>query len=517
MKRFLKALLALLGVAFVVLVLLLLWPLPDAPRNGVAGDFLIQDVDIVDVRNGMLREAQDVLVVDGTIDTIAPAGTIALPAFVTVVSGDGRFLLPGLWDMHTHSPKLAGQYYHPLLIANGVTGAREMWGCMSEPEGFIACSDDLERWNAALDAGTGVSPRFVQLSSFQINGGNEVPEGFPEFFKARNAEEAEALVGFYADRRVDFLKIYSELSVDAYQTLAAAARARGLKLAGHRPFAVSLEQMLAAGQVSVEHPRLFLFECYADAAAFRALDDHLGAYDHAFRQDMVERHDAARCEELMRLMASSDTWWVPTMQVLRMSAMAGDAGFRADPRLKYVPVLIREGMWMPDADRAAALTAANPYEDVYGAMYRLAQEHVRRAHEAGVRILAGTDAGDTYVFPGFGIHDELAALVAAGMPPAAALRSATLDAAVFVGLEDRYGTIEVGKAADMLLIDGNPLQDIRATQAIEGLLFNGRYYDRAALDELLDFAEKRARSLRTNLHLVWAILNSPIVRVQLAD
>ena len=517
MKRFLKALLALVGVVFVVLVLLLLWPLPNAPQNGVAGDFLIRDVDIVDVRNGTLTEAQDVLVVGGTIDTIAPAGTIAAPASVRVIRGDGRVLLPGLWDMHTHSPKLAGQYYHPLLIANGVTGVREMWGCMSEPDGFIACSDDLERWNAALDAGTGVSPRFVQLSSFQINGGNEVPEGFPGFFKARNAEEAEALVDFYAGRGVDFLKIYSELSVDAYLTLAAAARTRGLKLAGHRPFSVSLEELIAAGQVSVEHPRLFLFECYADAAAFRAVEDHRSAYDHAFRQRMVEDRDAARCEELMSRMADSDTWWVPTMQVLRMSALAGDAGFRADPRLKYIPALIREGMWMPDADRAAALTAANPDQDTYGAMYRMAEEHVREAHRAGVRILAGTDAGDTYVFPGFGIHDELAALVAAGMPAAAVLRSATLDAAVFAELEDRYGTIEAGKAADMLLIDGNPLTDIRATQSVEGLFFNGRYYDRADLDELLNFAEERAGSLRTNLHLIRGLLNSPIVRVQVAD
>ena len=136
MKRFLKALLALVGVVFVVLVLLLLWPLPNAPQNGVAGDFLIRDVDIVDVRNGTLTRAQDVLVVGGTIDTIAPAGTIAAPASVRVIRGDGRVLLPGLWDMHTHSPKLAGQYYHPLLIANGVTGVREMWGCMSEPDGF---------------------------------------------------------------------------------------------------------------------------------------------------------------------------------------------------------------------------------------------------------------------------------------------------------------------------------------------------------------------------------------------
>ncbi len=132
-------------------------------------------------------------------------------------------------------------------------------------------------------------------------------------------------------------------------------------------------------------------------------------------------------------------------------------------------------------------------------------------------MLAGTDAGDTYVFPGFAIHDELLELVSAGLTPADALRSATIDAARFSGRHDEFGSIEAGKMADMLLLDENPLEDIRNTRRIAGLFFDGQYFDRPALDRLLTFAERQAGSVRVNLRLLWQAVNSPIMRAQLAD
>ena len=154
---------------------------------------------------------------------------------------------------------------------------------------------------------------------------------------------------------------------------------------------------------------------------------------------------------------------------------------------------------------------------MHAELYQLALDNVRQAHTAGVKIGAGTDAGDTYVFPGFAIHDELAELVRAGLSPADALRSATIDAARFTGQARDYGSIEVGKVADMILLNANPLADIRNTGKIAGLYFNGQYLDRAALDELLAFAEDQAGSVRTNLQLLWGALGSPVVRAQFAD
>jgi hypothetical protein len=354
-------------------------------------------------------------------------------------------------------------------------------------------------------------------SSFAINGEQGVPAAAPEFFKARNADEARALVAHHAADGVDLLKTYTNVSLAAYEALTAEASKRGLSVAGHLPVRVPLRTVLAAGQHSVEHPRIFLFECYRGAAEFRALPDPMAAYTTDLRARFIDEHDPVRCADLMAAMAASDTWWTPTLQVLRMSALAGNREFREDPRRRYIPFVFWAGLWQPDADRAAAHARHASGRDVNAELYRLAMDTVRQAHEAGVRIVAGTDSGDTYVFPGFAIHDELAELVRAGLTPAEALRSATIDAARFSGMAREYGSIEAGKVADMILLDADPLADIRSTGRIAGLFFNGQYLDRAALDELLAFAEDQAGSLRTNLRLLWGALRSPVVWAQAAD
>jgi len=508
---------ALFGVLALIATILLVWPLPGLPRHGVAGDFLIQNVGVVDVEGGVLLENQDVVVRNGVVYSVDSAEPDNVRDSLIPVDGTGKYLIPGLWDMHTHSTKLSPQYQHPLFIANGITGVREMWGCMSEPDSFFACIEDRQRWNDALRDHSGLSPRYIGQSSFQINGGNEVPGGFPEFFKARDAEEARLLVNYYADAGADILKTYTDLSPEAYHGLVDEARTRGLSVVGHRPIRVSLEDVLAAGQRSVEHPRLFLFECYAGAAEFRALADPVSAYDPVLRERLVDEHDEERCQTLMDAMADSDTWWTPTLQVLRMGVFAGDQAYRADPRLRYIPYVFKKLMWAPDADGKAADVAGRAGRNVYADMYRLALAHVGQAQTSGVRILAGTDAFDTYVFPGFSLHDELVELVAAGLSPAEALRAATISAAIFSGVQDQFGSIEVGKTADLVMLDANPLLDISNTQRINGLFFNGRFFDRSSLDRLLEFAHQRARSIRSNLHILWDAINSPLLRVQFAD
>lgn len=517
LKKLLLASAALVAFLLLIAAGLLAWPLPEMPRNGAEGNFLIRNVGLVDVETGTLRQNQDVILRDGRVAFVGSAEPARSKGSLITIDGAGKYLMPGLWDMHTHSYQLSPQYHHPLFIANGVTGVRDMSGCMSEPDSFLACIDDRKRWNEALQVQSGLSPRYIRQSSFQINGGNEVPDSYPEFFKARTAEEVRRLVAFYKQAGADFLKTYTELSPVAYRALAEEARNQGLTLAGHRPMRVSLEDMLAAGQRSVEHPRLFLLECHTGAAAFRALPDPLSAYNSEFRRRLVDEHDSEGCSALINSLADTGIWWTPTLQVLRMSALAGDEEFRRDSRLKYIPYLIKQIMWMPDADRAAEQAADSSGCNIYAAMYRMALDHVGYAQSAGVNILAGTDAGDTYVFPGFSIHDELIELVNAGLSPAEALRSATLDAAIFSGMDERFGSIASGKVADMMLLDANPLENVHHTQQIAGLFFNGRFFDRAALDQLLSFAQQQAGSIRTNLHLLWDAVNSPIVRVQLAD
>jgi hypothetical protein len=443
-RRWTRKLLLVLGglavAAVVALVVLLGWPLPEMPR----------------ARGGRIE----------AIDAHGANRRDSAGSDLTVVDGSGRFLIPGLWDMHVHSLKISPQYTHPLWIANGITG---------------------------------------------------VPHAAPGFYKARNADEARALVEHVAAGGADLLKIYTHVSPAAHEVIAAESSKRGLRFAGHLPVRVPLRTAMAAGQQSVEHPRIFLFECFRGADELRALPNPAAATTTDMRARFIDEHDGPGCSRLMQEMAASNTWWTPTLQVLRMSALADRPEFRDDPRGRYIPFLFWSGLWQWDADHAAARAKLPSGRHVDAELYRLALDNVRQAHRAGVRFVAGTDSGDTYVFPGFSIHDELAEMVHAGFTPAQALRSATLDAARFSGQERDFGSIEVGKVADMVLLEANPLADIRSTSRIAGLFFNARYLDRAALDSLLAFAEAQAAGLRTNLQLIWGALRSPIVWAQAAD
>ncbi|MBY6203555.1 amidohydrolase family protein [Halomonas denitrificans] len=510
------AVLLLLGVLGLVAILLA-WPAPDPPDRSVSGDFVIRDVSVVDVETGTVRPGRDVMLRAGTIESISATGTGPVPQGAVEIDGRGRFLVPGLWDMHTHSNAFAPQFQHPLFIAHGVTAVREMWGCMSRPDPFFACAEDRQRWNRALAEGRGVHPRYVGQSSFQINGGSEVPEGYEAFFRASTPAEARAMAAWYAEHGVDTLKVYSELSPAAYAALAGAAREHGMSVAGHRPVRVSLEQVIDAGQRSIEHGRLFAFECFEDAEAFRARERPMAAYDGDLRRRLVDEQDPARCSALMQRMAASDTAWTPTLLTLRMEGFADDADFRKDAGLRYVPWLVRRLMWFPDADRMAASAVGNDGRNVRRELYRLAQRHVVQANDAGVDILVGTDAMDTYSVPGAGLHDELEALVEAGLTNAEVLRAATLGAAEYSGAADRLGTVASGRTADLLLLDANPLEDIGHTREIAGVFLAGRYFDRDALDALLAFSEARAGSPSQNLKIFFAAIRSPLLRVQMAD
>jgi len=516
-KKIIKSLLGLSLALILLLTGLLIWPLPDMPMHGLKGNFVVRGVSVVDVKSGSVLEDQNVLVVAGKIKALTSGSLFEGAGSVHEIEGSGKFLVPGLWDMHTHSLNISPQYTHPLMLANGITGVREMWGCMSEPDSFIACKGKLEQWDRSRQEGKSLSPRHIITSSFQVNGGSEVPESIPDFFKVRDQHEAEKLVEFYRGAGIDSIKTYSDLSMESYQLLASETRKQNMMLAGHRPVRVPLTALLEAGHRSVEHPRLFLFECYRGAAGYRDGDDPLGAYNTEFRASLVDQHDRDRCIDLMAKMSDSETWWTPTLQVLRMSAFASDAQFVEDPRLKYIPYVIRQGMWKGDIKRSATLAFDPSGRNVDMEMYELALQNVRQAYLAGVNLLAGTDAGDTYVFPGFSIHDELSELVRAGLAPAEALRIATIDAAVFSGRQKEFGSVEAGKVADMILLNANPLLDITHTQEIEALFFSGQYLDRAALNELLVFAEQQAGSIRTNLAILKGALSSPLIRVQLAD
>ncbi len=517
MKKLCYFVLAPLLIMFSLAAGLLLLPVKPAPFMAQNGPFAIERVNVVNVESGAIDHAVTVLVDGGEIVDILPAEEYREKPYFNAIPADNQYLIPGLWDMHTHSLKLSPQIHHPLFIANGVTAARDLSGCMNREDSYWACIDDRIRWTNEALSGTRVSPRYILQSSYQTNGGNEVPDGYPSFFRLGTKADADALVAFYKSIGADFVKVYSELSLEQYLNLAAAARANAVDIAGHKPIVVPLLTAIESGQKSIEHARLFLFDCYAGIGDFRRLHDPIGHYTPQLMWEMLAQQDPQKCRQLMAAMGDSDTWWVPTLTTLRMSAYANDPGFRGDSRLQFVPFIVKRLLWYPDADRAATRGYSDTGEYVHRDFYRQALSHVNEASQQGVKLLAGTDVGDTYVFAGSGLHDELTMLVDSGLTPLEALRSATISAAIFSGLDDQFGSIQVGKVADFVLLEDNPLQDIGNIRRIAGVMQNGFFFDRSAIDELKLFVEKRAGSLHVNLRFLWNALYSPLMRKQLAD
>lgn len=521
MKRILKTALIICCASLFTTVLAisaaLIWPLDAPPNVGKSNNYAIEGVNVVDVRSGAIRHNRTVLIEQGVIVNSLSSDEAYSLADYQLISAQGNYLIPGLWDMHTHSYKLSPQLHHPLYIANGVTSVRDMSGCLNQKDSYWACPEDREQWTVESLAGMRVAPRYVLQSSYQTNGGNEVPANFPDYFKLETPEHARELLSYYASAKVDFVKTYSELTETQYSELARAAANSRLYLAGHKPLKVSLLEAIDAKQASIEHGRLFLLECYAFIDEFRILNDPIQQYNLQLMWKILSNQDEAACKSLMQQMAGSNTWWVPTMSTLRMSALSRQLEFRDDSRLSEVPYIRKSLIWFPDAKRAASGEDNENGEFVHALFYDHALRQLGAASKAGVKILAGTDATDTYVFVGSGLHDELENLVSAGLSPLSALQAATISAAQFSGLEKQLGSIESGKLADLVMLEGNPLENISHIRAIVGVMHNGHYYNKAALAELQHFVTEQASSVILNVKYLWSMLASPLMRMQLAD
>ncbi len=208
---------------------------------------------------------------------------------------------------------------------------------------------------------------------------------------------------------------------------------------------------------------------------------------------MVDEYNPRACNEVFRTFARNDTYITPTHVTRRMDAFADDAAFRNDARMKYIPARLQMG-WLADAGRMVASDASaagrRSYMDFYLKGLRLTND----AYRAGVPVVLGTDAGDSFVFPGSSVHDELGELVKAGLSPAEALRAATLTSATYFGRTADFGTVQAGRFADLVLLDANPLSDIANTRRIRAVWQGGISFDRAALDSMLMRVEIAARA-----------------------
>lgn len=442
---------------------------------------VLTHVTIVDVTGGPSQPDRTVVIAGNRIRSIAPADSAVTPDGALVFNGRYKFLIPGLWDMHVHAawPAMA-QPLGALFVANGVTGVRDMWGDPGE----------IARWRARVAHFDDRTPRIVAAGNL-LDGPEPVG---PNALRVTSPDAARRTV----DRlrgRADFLKVYSHLPREVYFALAAEARRTSLPFAGHVPVGVSAAEASDSGQRSIEHLGGVTLACSAHGdevqrAVLRLVTERGYAAASALaRREEAERaddFDAARCRALVERFARNETWQVPTLTVLHNQAYRGDTSLQNDPRLRWIPLFIRQ-RWPTRIDPATIGAAG---VEARRALYRRQLMIVGLLQSGGVPILAGTDELNPFSLPGFSLHDELARLVEAGLTPLEALQAATLNPANFLGAIDSTGTVAAGKLADLVLLDGDPLADIRNTARIHAVVVNGRLLDGAAIQQLLSDASR---------------------------
>lgn len=500
--RFVKRALAVIAIVVSTILVLffaaVVWPEARLEPVVTRTPFAITNVAVLDVANGTLTSGQTVIVDRGRIQSVSIDEP---PADVRRIDGRGKYLLPALWDMHTHVTAVSPWLDLPLYIAYGVTNVRDMQGCPQADDPFLACPEEKRKWTAEAVAGERVGPRVVASTSWMAEGPGIAARlgDVPKYFDTSTPDEARQFVRHFAGR-VDAIKVYNRIPRDAYLALAAEARRLNIDVVGHRPYAVAAIEA-AAHQRSIEHARFIVQESFPGSAAlrrrdFRESDEH--------RRRMLDEHDPRLAQAIFEAMKANGTWYVPTHLTRWSDAYADDASVREDPLLRYLHPLLKR-QWLEDVDEVLAEDPSPAARETYRRYYRKGLELTGAAHRAGVRILAGTD----YIVGGADLHRELQQLSAAGLPPAAVLRAAIVSPAEYFGLQNQYGSVERGKVADLLLLGANPLDDIRNTQRIEAVVFNGNLYDRAELDDIQRHVTRQARSWTVACKMIWRFVKNP--------
>ena len=510
LKRAAIAIICVVLLATALFTIGVLWPERELQPIRTDRPIAIVGVTIIDPATarsneaaGGVVEAQTVVIDRDRIIAVDAEGAGVIPGNATIVDGRGRYLLPALWDMHTHVYAVSPLLELPLYIAYGVTNLRDMQGCPQPGDPFIACPEDKRQWTAEAITGKRVGPRIVSSTSFMANGPGmrKRLKNVPEFFETATPEQAREFVRHYAGR-VEEMKVYDGLPREAYFALVDEARRAGLQVVGHRPRAISAIEA-AQHQKSIEHARFILEESFPGSAELRA-----AAGTPQWREDrrrMVDEHNPAMGAQIFAAMAASGTWYVPTHLTRWVDAYADDARVRNDPLHRYLHPLMK-WQWLEDVDGTLKQDPSPEARQAYRDFYSKGLELTGAAHRAGVKILVGTD----YIAAGIDVHRELEQLVLAGLSPADALFAATVAPTEYYGVGDRYGSVAPGKIADLLLLDANPLEDIRNTQRLAAVIFNGNLYDRAALDRIKSHVEGRARSWSIGCKMLWRFIKNPV-------
>lgn len=437
--------------------------------------YALVGVHVIPMDTERVLTDQTVLLRDGRIEALGPRTDLTIPPSYTRLDAAGHYLIPGLIDMHAHllSDDRIADAYAPeefkVIVANGVTTVRNPIGKATHL-----------RYREALASGEMFGPRlYVGSPQFASRAFGRVYNGYA----ITTPEGAAAAVRQAQADGYDFIKITFWIPRNVYDTIIATAAAVGLPVIGHVGPQVGLARALEAGQ-QIEHLDEY-YEALLPADVRTGGLSGVGIWNPRNWQSMA-RLDTTRIPELARATAAAGVWNTPTLAFLNTSFGTGrsDAEIDHSPDARFVSPAVRA-----DLLRGRTSFWRNPPPEADRLRYVAVRQHLTKAlHDAGARLMAGSDAPEWLLLYGFTLHRELQHLVAAGLPPYAALAAATRTPAAYLGGLGTFGTITPGKRADLVLLRANPLDDIRHTQAIEGVFLRGEWLDRTALDRLLDEA-----------------------------
>jgi hypothetical protein len=445
--------------------LLLLPALQDGPPRPLA----IEHVTVVPMEREGVLPGQTVIVRDGVVVALGPASTATVPADALRIDGHGRFLMPGLADMHVHVWDENDLF---LFVANGVTTVRNMFGAPLHLD-----------WRARIERGELVGPQIYTAGPI-IDGKPAVWPGSTELVDPDRAAEVVAeqkAAGYH------FLKPYARLTRECYEALAVAGEEQGMRLMGHVPDALTLHDVLEAGQHTIEHMGGWAEAAQRADSPYRSID---------FRTESLawQSVDAERVAALALEVRAAGAWNCPTLIVFQKWAKGAAAeALAARPEMRFVSPSMRLA-WEPKSPSNyltslpdAAVEASNRAVPCMQRAVAALRDACRgRAHGG---ILLGTDMGNPYVIAGFGVHEELANLAGAGLTPYEALRAGTYDAARCMEDATEWGSIAVGLRADLLLLTANPLEDVANAAMRAGVVLHGRWFPE---EELHAELERRA-------------------------
>lgn len=454
----------------------------------LAPDLVIKNVTIIDAKNG-LQKGKTVLIKGNRILKVGDVKAIQFAKNSKVIDGKGKFLIPGLWDAHVHLTfeKALTPAMFRLFLAYGITSVRDTGGLLH----LIT----PERDKAQKD--TKNSPR-VMISGPLLDGIPTVYDGSSIFnphigIGSGTAAEAEQLVDKMLAADVDLLKAYEMLTPEAFKAIINKGKANGIPITGHVPLSMDVIEASNAGMSSMEHLRNLEFACASDWEALlekrqKMLFDGKNEKGSILRRNIhkaqrshaIGNQDKTRRDKVLKHLANNETWQIPTLTIT--TAASERFNLRSDWQATFnqLPTSVKQ-VW----SKGAKEYAKSPVSEADANRSQWAFEMISHLKKANVDIMAGTDCPIFFLTPGYSLHEELALLVKGGLSPLEAIEAATTKPAKYFKLEKELGLIAEGMLADLVLLNANPLEDIRNTLKINAVMRDGKWHNRAALDQLL--------------------------------